>query len=148
MPVNSNFSQLLFQEPGRTLSQWAEMGEYSYMESDITPASWDEAKAYCAENNASLLDFSVGDDELYVNQANSSHSFWIGLSRNATKLIEIPRNMSDILIVGMDCTATKFFGNNSVSMHPASCVKSYYASICVKRKIEGKPIVSRYDVIH
>ena len=98
--------------------------------------SWDEAKAYCTAHKASLLDFSVSDDVLYVNQASSPHPFWIGLSRNQSGLIEVPRNMSDDLVVKMQCMARRS-SPSSIVMKP--CMK-LLASICVKRKIEGKPL--------
>ena len=116
-----------------SLFEWTALGKHSYMKNDSMLASWDEAKAYCADHNASLLDFSVSDDVLYVNQTKSPHPFWIGLSRNQSGLIEIPRSMSDILVVGMLCMARR----RSTSIVTKPCIK-LLASICVKHKTEGK----------
>ena len=83
-------------------------------------------------HNATLLDFVGGDDILYLGKSNLN--YWIGLRKNASNFVEVPRNMTDQLVFTVQA---KFKSKK----FPEKGVSSYYRrlpSICVRRRKGGK----------
>ena len=94
--------------------------------------SWREAKESCERLNASLLDFSGAHDINYLQHANYSYSFWIALRKNASGHTKIQGNVSNFSPT--HCGMREASGN----ITQLSCDWYLAASICVKRKKEGK----------
>ena len=92
---------------------------------------WKDAKSYCSERNATLLDFSDSEDLQYVK--NLSHrDIWIGLRRNGPTFADVIANVSDVFTIYC-CESANISGH---SLRNVSCTKNLLSSVC--EKAEGK----------
>ena len=83
-------------------------------------------------HNATLLDFVGGDDILYLGKSN--RNYWIGLRKNASNFVEVPRNMTDHLVF----TAQAKVKSKRLPENDVSSYHRRLPSICVRRRKGGK----------